>query len=119
MAALAGALGLFVLGAIVYAVITVSNESTHQPVRGAPTPLKPVPSVTTSLSPTEAATQPPTELAPPPPVATPEPAPPTATPPTVTETASTLNTSPEFGAPEPGGHFRWRDLFPHLHLDGE
>ena len=107
-AVVAGGLGIFLLAAIVFAVVTVSNDSTHAPgtVQGTATSLTPVPPVTTSSTPTALATPPPTD--------TPEPVPPT-----VTETASTEDATTE--APVPGwpGGGRWRHLFPHLHLGGQ
>ncbi|HME47175.1 hypothetical protein [Mycobacterium sp.] len=113
-AVVAGGLGIFLLAAIVFAVVTVANDSTRPPgVVPAPTmSLTP----TTSFAPTTTPTPSPTDSpASPPPGDSPAPAPPT-----VTETASTENIPTE--DPGPGWPFngpRWRRLFPHLHLGGQ
>jgi hypothetical protein len=111
-AVVAGGLGIFLLAAIIFAVITVSNDSTRPAgvVRSPATSLTPLPSVvttdTTSSTPTEAATPSPTDS-------------PQPVPPTVTETVSTENATTE--APPPGwpGGGRWRHLFPHLFFGGQ
>jgi hypothetical protein len=92
----AGALGIFLLASIVFAVITVSDHSTRSP--GSVTPL---PSVTTSSNPTA--------VAPPPPI---DPAQPT--PPTVTETVTTEKATTQAPVPGPPRGARWRQLFPRL-----
>jgi hypothetical protein len=108
MSVVAGGLGVFLLAAIVFAVVTVSNDSTHRPgvVHGTGTSLRPVPSVTTSSTPTAVVA--------PPSVPIPEPAPPT-----VTETVSTENATTDAPAPGWPDETRWRHLFPHLHFGGE
>jgi hypothetical protein len=111
----AGGLGIFLLAAIAFAVITVSNESTRPPdLRVPATSLTPIPSVTTAS---------PSVTLPPSPTGSPSPAQPSdspsapvPTPPTVTETASTITAPPDAPATgwpvSPGS--RWRRLFPRL-----
>jgi hypothetical protein len=92
----AGAVGIFLLASIAFAVVTVSDDSTRSPGIVAP-----LPSVTTSSNPTA--------VAPPPPI---DPAQPT--PPTVTETFSTEKATTQVPVPGPPGRGRWRHLFPRL-----
>lgn len=125
-----GGLGIFLLAAIVFAVITVSNDSS----RPAGTVRPPASSVTpVTLLPSRAAPPPaplPTPLQPPSVTA-----PPTAAaqtpdntedqePPTVTQTVTSQNTVTSYPQPSPPparvGPPPWlRQLFPHLHLPGQ